>query len=236
MEFLKSLIYPIEIIAFFFSIYYFYSNKNKKALFIVLFLGITILIESIANYTYYIEEVKILNKLIGTGFEKNYWLYNSYLLISYLFYINLFKWELSSIKIVKYFNIASISFFLISIIYFLFFGDFFNSYSFFSIVAGALLVLVSISFFYLDILKGDKVLEIKNSLPFYISIGALIFHLCVTPIMIFSSYFSQSKNPEFVIFYGVILSLSNIILYSSYIVGFLVCAKSNKKEKGLIDY
>lgn len=234
MDILHSLIYPLEIITFLLSIYFYKKNKSKEVFFIVLYLGFTLLVETIGKYTSFINDFEFLNGLKGTNFEKNYWLYNIYIPISYLFYITYFKWQLSSVNIVKILNFVSLLYILLSILYQIFLGDFFNSYSLFTLIAGTILVLISVSLYYLELLKGDNILEIKHSLPFYISIGALFFYLCASPILIYSLYYSNSNNPGFVKIYLFILSLSNFILYSSFIFGFLICVK-NKFNKNTLN-
>jgi hypothetical protein len=63
-------------------------------------------------------------------------------------------------------------------------------------------------------------------MPFYVSIAALIFHLCTTPLFIYSTYFSESINPEFYKLYLQVVLGSNFLMYSIYIIGFIVCAQS----------
>ncbi|MCW8981918.1 MAG: hypothetical protein OQJ83_11085, partial [Altibacter sp.] len=80
--------------------------------------------------------------------------------------------------------------------------------------------------FYFELLRSDMLLQLKHFLPLYISAGVLVFNLCVTPIDIFSEYF---KNNTFLVELKVYVYLyANIFMYSSFIIGFIVCSKKKR--------
>ena len=101
---------------------------------------------------------------------------------------------------------------------------FFNGYSVFTTIVGTLIVLASIFNFYFYLLKSDKIIEFKRYLPVYISIGVLIFYLIGTPLDIYSEYFS-TENDLFVKLKGFTLVTINVIMYSTFIIGFIICSK-----------
>jgi hypothetical protein len=70
-------------------------------------------------------------------------------------------------------------------------------------------------------------LNLKRFLPLYVSIGVMIFYLCVTPLSIFSDYFN-SENSLFVKLQVHLILFSNIFMYSFFILGFYICSRKKK--------
>ncbi len=222
---LALLINLVEFLAFVFGLFYYLRNKSKPTYFLVWFLGITIFTELFNWYASFVDS-GFLNFLKGTVFQSNYWLGNIYALISFLFYINYFKWYLLNDKSRQIINWLSISFLIVSFSEILISGGFFVRFMPISNMTGTLLVLTSIGFYYLELLKSDQILQVHRSLPFYVSVGALLFHLCTTPLFIYSVYYSNSIDPSFVYLYRHVIFGINILLYSIYIAGFLICSQT----------
>ncbi|GHC57977.1 hypothetical protein [Ulvibacter litoralis] len=215
----------LEVIAFITSIYYYRKDRTKYTLYLVLFLGLTVFSECFGWYAYFVKEGSFLYFLEGTPFEKNYWYFNIYLIISMLFYIHYFKWYYQSKKNIKLINMLSILFLVGSITYLFFTPIFFIGFSPFTMIVGTLFVFLSVALYYLELLNSNRILKIHKTLPFYVSVAALIWHLCVTPFMIYSYYFSNSLDPEFVKLYIIVVNSTNILTYSIYIAGFLICSR-----------
>ncbi len=220
----QLLINIFEITAFVTGVIYYQKNKTKPTFYLVWFLGITVFSELFSWYTFFINS-GFLHFLKGTSLEANYWSGNIYSLISYLFYINYFKWYLSNKRSITIINLISIVFLVVSILEFFIFKGFFVEFTPISNILGTLFVFLSISFYYLELLKSDQILQVQKSLPFFVSVGALIFHLCTTPLFLYSSYLSNSIDPGFVSLYKQVIFGSNYLLYSIYIAGFIICSR-----------
>lgn len=220
--------YIFELCAFLLSIYYYKNHKSREILYLTWFLGITIFVETVSSYSFLLDDISFLSRLKGTNFEHNYWIYNIYMIVSCLFYTSFFKWFLKSKKAIKILDILSVVYVIGSIMYLIINGGFFEGYSLFTLLTGALLVLLSIFYYYYEIIKTDSLLKIKKSLPFYVSLGALFFYLFTTPVLIYSIYYRQSFNPEFKSVFEIVLYSSSLILYFSYILGFIICSKKKK--------
>ena len=218
------LIQFFELIAFLTGLLYYQKNKSTPTFYLVWFLGITFFSEVFSWYAYFVNN-GFLHFLKGTSFETNYWWGNIYSIISYLFYINYFKWYLSSKSSIVILNRFSVVFLIVSILEIIFSGEFFLKFMPISSILGTLLVFLSIAFYYLELLKSDLILQVQKSLPFYVSVGALIFHLCTTPLFLYSSYYSNSIDPSFVSLYRQVIFGINYLLYSIYIAGFLICLR-----------
>ncbi len=220
--------YIFVLCAFLLSVYYYKNNKSRETLYLTWFLGSTIFVETISSYSFLLDDFNFLSRLKGTNFEHNYWIYNIYMILSSLFYISFFKWYLKSYKAIKTLDILSVFYLIGSILYLIINGGFFEGYSLFTLLVGAILVLLSIFYYYYEIIKSDSLLKIKKSVPFYVSLGALFFYLFTTPVLIYSIYYRQSFNPDFNTVFKIVLYGSGFILYSSYIIGFIICSKKKK--------
>lgn len=218
----------IELIAALAGTYYLKKNakNNKSEKYLILFLWFTLLIEIIGAYApvAYFSDYQYFSFVENTIFENNRWIYNIYSVISVLFFMLYFRYHLKNRLRKKILKILCYFFLISSIAELLFTNAFFYEYSKFTLVAGTLLLFISVIFFYLELLKSDKILKIKNFLPFYISVGTLIFYLCITPIFIFSEYF-KAGNDLFIKLQISLLLYANIFMYSVYIIGFIVCQK-----------
>ena len=219
----------LEFLAFVSSIYYYKRVGGKYSLLLVWFLAVTLFVELVGWYASFVEEGQIFNSLKGTPFEENYWLYNALMLISTTFYIIFFMGQIKSKKVKIFIKIIASLFFISGLGYLIFSGVFFTSFSPYTIVVGTLLIFLSISFYYMELLNGNEILRIHKTLPFYVSVATLIFYLCTTPLFIYSTYYSRTYNPEFVKLYVQVIFGSNITMYIIYIIGFLVCAQSKKQ-------
>lgn len=228
------LINLFELSAFVFGLFYYLENKSKPTFYLVWFLGITVFTELFNWYAYFVNS-GFLSFLKGTVFQSNYWSGNIYALINFLFYINYFKWYLLDKRSIRIINLFTMIFLIVSIFEILISGGFFSRFMPISNMLGTLFVFISIAFYYLELLKSDQILVIQRSLPFYVSVGALLFHLCTTPLFIYSVYYSNSIDPGFVELYRHVIFGTNILLYSIYISGFLICSRtknpySNRKS------
>ena len=219
-----------ELLAAFFGTYYIFSGRKKHlpTKILVIFLWITVFIEIIGSYSpiAYYSSYKYFAWVEGTKFAQSNWLYNPYLILSYCFYplyfrsyIRIKTWKI----ILKYLVI----FFLVTAILNLVFSDaYFTTFSQYTLLLGALLIFVSVGLFYFQLLRSEAPFNLKHYLPFYISIGTFFFHLCMTPIALYSKYF-KVENIDFVDFRVKALLFSNILMYFIYIIGFIICRKKS---------
>lgn len=81
--------------------------------------------------------------------------------------------------------------------------------------------------YYYEMLKSDKILNFYKNLAFYVSVGVLIRYLVVTPIFIYSKYYTNA-SPDFVEMYGLIIIVSNVFMYGMFITGFIISAGRGK--------
>jgi len=237
-EYLTSVIpiYLLELFAAIAGLYYLKRRPNtlRSIKVLVYFLWFTVIVEVIGSYApiAYFTNYEYFGFVKDTVFKQNRWLYNVYSLINYSFLIYFFKSFIQSDKKRKILKVIIAVFLFFGVLNLIFSDIFFNKSSVFISITGTIIVLFSIFIFYFDLLKRDEILDLKRYLPIYISIGALVFNICVTPSDIFSQYFN-SNNDLYIKLSGLILLVANIFMYSTFIIGFLVCAKSSKRDKKL---
>lgn len=145
---------------------------------------------------------------------ENFWLYNFYTVISFLFYFHWYHSILKQKALQRTVLAFSVLFMGIALWNFVFQSWFeYHQYTF---VVGALFTLVATVFHFWQLLYSNQILVIQYKLSFWISTGLLLFYMGMVPLMLLSSYFKLTGTS----YYILIISL-NCILYGCYIIGFL---------------
>lgn len=204
-EYKYIIIYIITIVIGLFN-YKKYSNnlQLKIWLYFVIYSFITEISAYLFVKIYHIRAIEIYN---------TWWIVNSF------FYILFF---LSKIKSRKKRNII-LGFTALLGVYILISGLFFKQYSsvYFvdSWILGQLFVVLTIMMYYTELLKSDAILNIRYSLFFWISIGALIFNIGILPVFVIGELIRFQG-----IFNYIILGL-NIVLSLCFVTGFIVSKK-----------
>ncbi len=202
---------------------------DRSTRYLVFFLWFTVFVEVIFGWLpTFVETFDFFKFLEDTIFAHNKWIYNTFEVISSLFYLLYFA-NLIESKRNQVVGVNIIAVYLVFSVFNLAFSDvFFTSSSASNSIFGTLLLVLFIMYFYFQMLQSDKILDFYKSIPFYVSIGALVFHLIVNPIFIYEHYYSHSVSSEFVRVFLTILTIVNIFMYSCYTIGFIVCSKKNK--------
>ncbi|PKD16667.1 hypothetical protein APR41_07620 [Salegentibacter salinarum] len=228
MQDFRFLVFLLEGIAAICGLYFYQKNPADKAVgFFSYFLLLTFFVESIGLFPaaiYWNEELHFLKQ---TFLYRTYWLYNPYLIISFVVYILFFKWNISNNKTTQLIDKALLLYVIICIANLIFSDVFFKSNSVVTYLLGSFFLLGVIFYYYFEILLSPKILNIKREISFYISFAALLYFLTTSPIFIYFEYFND-KSPEFVEFSSLIMIAMNIFMYSSYSIAFLWLA--NKKK------
>lgn len=218
----------MELLAALAGTYYINKRSTEKVTkYFVAFLWLTFAVELIGAYPAiaYFSEYKYFSFVKDTPFRANYWLYNCFFLVSYSFYVYYFR---SFIKnpMSRLFLKTLIILYVLSGIVNLFVTDvFFRAFSQYLGIVGSLMLLLSIILFFFELLKSDAILKLKKFLPFYISIGVFVFTLCITPLNIFMQHFNIPTGDDlFVNLRANVYLYTNIFMYSTFILGFIICS------------
>ena len=207
----------------------YYLNKTKtRDIGLKLFvynLWFILLIEIIGMYAAwnYFDEYKTFPGLKDSVLTSNYWLFNSAKIIFLTVFFNVFISQISSFRLKNFLYGLTLFFIISSLSNYIYSDIFFKGFSSYTTISGSLILLICIGSFYYEMLLSDKILNFYKNLPFYISIGAMVWHLSITPIFIYNRYLTRT-NPEFVNFHIDYLRYANIFMYSCFAIGFLICS------------
>ncbi|SHF87819.1 hypothetical protein SAMN05444483_10372 [Salegentibacter echinorum] len=228
MQHLTFLVILLEGFAAISGLYYYSKKPTDKAVgFFSYFLLLTYFVEALAAIPKIIYWNESLHFLKNTFLYNNFWIYNPYLIISFLVYILYFTWNISNKKIKNIIHISLILYVITCILNLIFSDVFFESHSIVTYITGSFLLVVVIFYYYLEILLSSKILSIKREISFYISFMALLFFLTSTPILIYYKYFTF-QSPEFIKLSKSVLVGLSLLMYSFYSIAFLYLA--NKKK------
>lgn len=223
----------LELLAAISGLYYLRKTeiplKNSK--FLVGFLWFTFFVELIGAYAPigYYSDYRFFNIIRETIFVDNSWWYNIFTVLNFTFFSYYFTSYIWKRKFRNILFVAAGSFLIGSFLYFAISGTLFQRAGSYLNIIGAILLLCSILVFYYQLLRSELILKLKYFLPFYISIGVLVFNLTVTPIEQLSRFLTTEQGNElFVLLYINVLRFANFFLYLSFIIGFLICSKKKQ--------
>lgn len=196
-----------------------YRKTYQK--YFIWFLVYVILMDFIGSYTIYLANYEFLNSvkqaLKGTLLEKNYWVFTFFWSIGSALFFAFYYLKIIRNKHYRRIIIFTTStFFLCSIVYILLnINAFFKSAIPFIKVFGALVIFTCVVFYFIELLKSDKVLSFYKSLNFYISSTIFIWWLVTTPVVFFEIYFSSS-DWSFVFLRSKIFLFMDIFMYLTF--------------------
>jgi hypothetical protein len=206
-----------EIISFLFSIFFYLKKKNKLLLYFVLFLFLTVLVEFIGGYYLYRD-------------VRNYWIFNVFTTIEFLFYSFLFHlhFKKQSLKrLVLFFIPIFIFLILINLLFIQGFNKTFNSYTF--LLGSFFIVIFCCCYFYESVLLDKIDQQLSKQAFFWICSGLLIYYLGSVIINALFEYLRNNDlGEEGKKIYGTINHTLNVILYSSFCIAFFLCPNNKK--------
>jgi len=202
---------------------------------IVIYLWFVVFVEGVGlypAYAYY-SDYSRLGFIEGTLFERNYWWFNSYNVVKMIFLSYFFIRQFVSLRKKRVFYFITWILAVTFIADLVYSDTFFTHYPLYTAVMGAFYLITLILMYHKDLVESDRILDFHNNIVFYISIAMLLWHTMVTPLLIYSKYFSRT-SPEFVALHSIILQWANVLLYGIIILGFWVCQKNQKREEKVL--
>ncbi len=203
--------------------WYLHKTGNQKLKTFVYYLWLTVLVENLGTYTYLLQnnyDFEWFRVIKNSVFCNNTWLYNIYFFLSVgllgIFYSGL----LDAKKNKLFIRVLFLIYCFFSLFYFVFTDAFFvMGLPYDSIIVATIITLYFIVYF-LELINSEVILKFYKLPSFYISIGLLMWHLCVTPLFIFNGYY-KAINVDFIQFRTLLLLFINIFTYSCFSFGFL---------------
>lgn len=212
-----------ELIAALSGSYYLRKVNDDRLRIFVYYLWLTAIVEIVGGYSYLMlnnYDYEWFIALKNSVFCSNVWLYNiyAYLAIGFIsiFYYNfmtIHKTQLTILSIMVVYSVFSIFYYTLT-------NSFFKTTLPYHFSIGALIVCLYVLLYFIHLINSDKILDFYKLPSFYISIGLLLWYLCVIPLFIFNNYF-RAINTDFVEFRSLLLLFINICTYSCFAFGFL---------------
>ena len=152
----------------------------------------------------------------------NIWIYNSYLIPQYLFYIYFFSKTVGVRWMSKTGLYIGIGYFLVATQNLLFIQKLFLVNYITIILANFIIVFFTLIYF-IQLMKAKEVIRLSRQPLFWIAAGSFIFHLGSLPCFILYNYISAGNSLLATSLFRIIIML-NCIMYLLYSIAFL-CTK-----------
>lgn len=197
---------PIITFAFILSLFYYKKYKRTPYKYITYLLAASFLTECLAYF--FGLYLRINNSVV----------YNVFTLFLFPFYFWFYRRIFKTKKYKKLMN-----FFIVVFLGTYFWELFilknnFLTYGFdYATIIGSILVMITLILYLIEIINNEKI--IFNTSKYFIlwfTIGSLLFYIGIIPILIVTAYLNFREV------YAYIISVLNIVMYSSFIIGYLV--------------
>lgn len=186
---------------------YFYKYKNTK----------------LHNFIYLIWYIALNEIIVGILLKRILkiqeldWLYNIYYLVYFCMLLIIFRSFLKHRK-----NKVIVTFFiycyLISLVINGLYQNYLTELQIIPHIFVSCLLIITITFYFIEILNSEKVLEVKRNLLFWISIGLLIHSIGSIPFRILRNYYNGLTDGHVSFLTTVILT---VIMNLCFIIGFI---------------
>jgi len=163
-----------------------------------------------------------LNEYLGLQFKENgirynKIIYNIYNVINFTYLFILYKNYLKN-KNRKRIILCFIIIYIISFIINGFFQNYIKQSQTVPYIIGSVFLVISVIFYFIEILNSEKVLKVNRNLLFWISIGFFLFHIGIIPFRIIVNSFSNSTALNYLFLIKFILVM---VMNICFIIGFI---------------
>jgi len=204
-----------ELLAAIVGTIFFYKYKSTPLKYFLLLLWYITFTEFFNSFA---KENEFLIYINDNCVRYTHWLYN---LLYFVFFIVIHIIYLNSVKNSKYklwIKIFVLSYILISIINWSFIQNFILEASELPYVIGSLFLIISIIFYFIELLKSNKIIVFHKTLLFWISVGLLFFHTGTIPFSL--QYNGYSLIPGIHKLFLIVYILA-ILMYLIFTFGFI---------------
>ncbi|WP_411766932.1 hypothetical protein [Winogradskyella sp. A3E31] len=214
----------IELFAAIVGIVCFKKYKDTPIRYFIYFLIYIFICELLATYTYSVRYNGVLGFLDTTRFRHNYWWGTLYWEIGgVLFYIWFFAKIIVKDYLSKALNILAILFLICSVAIIIFnFDQYFTSNFKFIDISGTILIVISITCYFLDVMLSERVLYFYQSIYFYIAALLFLWWIILTPLTFYQMYFTLA-DPEYIQLKSSIYLITNCLTYIGFGLILILC-------------
>lgn len=206
------------------------NRENSDYKIFVRFLWSVLLIDILGGYAAlaYFSNYELFGFIKGTPFVRNEWYFNIVEVYFILIYTYLFRSQLSGSRMKYLLKWSMIGYLIIAVLNMYLSDDFFTGDLMLNDMFGAFLIVLSVFFYFFDMMISDKVLTFYKNLFFYVAIGVTISYLVRVPISIYGAYFNERNDAFLELFYDLV-RYTNIFMYSMFAMGFYMDYRYRKK-------
>lgn len=206
LENLRFYIVYLALIALIIGLVFFHKLPNYKSKSIVVLIFLSFVVEFIG-----------INFSSWTGIT-NYFIFNFYMLLSFIYYIVLLK---SLVKKMTYkitANIFLITFIGFYIVNFFLIQNNLNITFTYSFALGVFFILILSCLYLMELFDSDNILNFKYSIYFWFILGVLLFHVPFLPFMLAIDWFLIQRVESI---YSLVIFVLNFFMYTCFIIGFV---------------
>lgn len=162
------------------SIYFYKYRHTVLKYFLILLWYITIT----EFCGYYFRKYKFLVHISNDGVVYNLWLYNLLEIVTFGILYYIFFKSLKTTIYKLWTKILAIGFVLLTIVNWGFLQNFILEWSEFPNIYGSLTLIIIVLFYFIELLRSDKIILFHRNLLFWISVGLLLFYAGTLPFAI----------------------------------------------------
>ncbi|TBW26693.1 hypothetical protein [Gramella sp. KN1008] len=224
--------FTFEVLAAFAGFLYLKKSPyvSPEIKFFILYLFYIVLAEFYTFIPIYawVHDYEVLSFYENSVFRRSQWLGNINVIVYGICFSQIFIRNLRNMKLRAYLIIFLYVFVVGSILRHMTSGDFFNSTDIYIRVVQTFFVVICIGLNYLELLRSESVLYFHRDIKFYISVGVVLWSLCVFPLDIYDDFFTL-ENPYFIQVDTIVKGYANVFLYSVYTLGFYMDYRYKRK-------
>lgn len=188
------------------GLFFFYKLPNNKAKSILVMIWLSVIIE-----------------FLGINFSKwtgiiNYFIFNFYILISFIYYIYLLKLLVHKIIYKTIANLFLVIYIIFYAINFILIQNNIDETFTNSFAIGVLFVLILSCLYLIEMFNSEKILNFKKSIYFWFILGVLLFHLPYLPFLLALDWFLIERVESI---YSFVVFILNFLMHSCFIIGFI---------------
>jgi len=194
---------------------YLYKYKHTYLKYFLYFLWYITLMEFVGEY---IVENKILVYIDENGLVYNKWLSNIRRFVTFIVLYYIYFKALQTKVFKKWTKIFAIIFTFVYTLNWIIFQNFIKENPEIPMVVGSIFLIVSIIFYFIELLRSEKIVIFHRMLLFWISVGLLLFYAGTIPFMLkWNGYMLIPGVHELFL----ILYVLAILMYLTFTFGFI---------------
>ena len=196
---------------------FFYKYKHTYLKYFLYLLWFIAFSELFATYIHNYQ-IKTFLYFDKKGIDYNHWVYNILDSVSFLVYFYIFYKATKTKKFKFWIKNFAVAYILFSITNWIFIQNFLSETQSYLFIIGAIFLIISILFYFIELLKSEKVLIFHKNILFWISTGLLLYYAGNIPFAVESDGYALIPGIHKLF---LIVSILSIIMHLIFTFGFI---------------